>query len=528
MNYIFTNGRLLTCETPGAMVNASLLVADGRIRTIGSLEDCQHNSPGAYEIIDLQGNMVLPAFTDTHTHFTEYAKYHTQIDLIGCVSIAEIRSRLATYRHKNPALPHWILGGGWDKNSLDEPQYLNSRLLDEYFPDTPVALYSKDYHSRWCNSAALRETGIPDRQLDPPGGKIWRYDSGKPTGILSETASELVDSYIVPLSEEQTRQCLQETIREIHKLGLTTVHSMENETGAGILERYVRESHQIRVIRHFYSEQMLALAEAGKHSGDGDEWFRLGGLKLFADGALGSQTAAIFVPYPGSDNNRGILRLDADEMYRLAAEAADKGFYSVIHAIGDRAVSAVIKTFMRLKESHPDKSLLHRMEHVQSITLEDIPRLKQTGIRCAIQPVHLANDVDMIEKYWHSLREEAYCLKSLLDAGITLGFGSDAPIETINPFKGIYTAIERKSKLDPEAHTWFPEQRISVWEAIQAYTLDAAKLSGAEAHCGSIAPGKIADLIVLKDFTALPAEYWLEASSLLTMLDGRIVWREGI
>ena len=526
MSCIFTNGRLLTCEKPGELLDASLLVESGRIAEIGSLEDCRGTAQEACDVIDLKGNVLLPAFTDTHTHLTEFARQLVQIDLVGCVTIGEIRSRLEEYRHKNPVLPRWILGGGWDKNSLDQPQRLDRRLLDEFFPNVPVALQSKDYHSRWCNSAALRETGIDSLVYDPPGGKIFRDDTARPTGILSETASDMVDNHIVPLSEEQTLECLSRSVSCIHRTGLTCVHSMEAGPGAEILERYARESRQLRVVRHFYPGQLEALAAAGKRSGDGDEWYRLGGQKLFADGALGSQTGAIFAAYPDSYQNRGILRLDAEEMHPLVLDAAQKGFYSVIHAIGDRAVSAVIDAFLRLRESDPDPSLPHRVEHVQAIAAKDIPRLKSTGVHCAMQPVHLANDIDMIESYWPSLREEAYCFRSLLEAGITLGFGSDAPIETIDPCKGIYSAIERKNKLDPAAGSWFPGERVSVWEAIGAYTLGAAKLSGAQGWSGSLAKGKVADLIVLRDFTTLTPEYWLEASSLLTMVAGQPVYRE--
>ena len=526
MSYIFTNSRLITCETPGELLDASLLVETGRIAEIGSLEDCRRASKEPCEVIDLKGNVLLPAFTDTHTHFTELARQLVQIDLSGCVTIGEIRSRLEDYRKNNPLQPRWILGGGWDKNSLDQPQQLDRRLLDEFFPDVPVALQSKDYHSRWCNSAALRETGLDTQKTDPAGGKIFRDATGLPTGILVETASDMLETYIVPLSEEQTLKCLSQTVSGIHRMGLTTVHSMEAAPGAEILERFVRESRQLRVVRNFYPEQLAALEAGGKRSGDGDAWYRLGGLKLFADGALGSQTGAIFAAYSDSPQNMGILRLDAEEMHRLVLDAAQKGFYSVIHAIGDRAVSAVIDAFLRLRESDPGPSLLHRVEHVQAIAARDIPRLKQTGVRCAMQPVHLANDVDMIEAYWPSLREEAYCFRSLLDAGITLGLGSDAPIETIDPCKGIYSAIERKNKLDPRAESWLPGECISVWEAIQAYTLGAAKLSGSQGWSGSLAKGKIADLIVLRDFTTLSTEYWLEAASLLTMLAGQPVYRE--
>lgn len=528
MNYIFTNGRLLTCETQGELLKASLLVSNGRIRAIGSLNECQASASGSCEIIDLKGNILLPAFTDTHTHFTEYAKHHAQIDLLGCATIAGIRSRLEEYRQNHPDLPRWILGGGWDKNVLDEPGSLNRRLLDEFFPDVPTALCSKDYHSRWCNSAALKAAGITAASPDPAGGQIQKDSSGELSGILVETASEQLEQVIVPLSDAQTLDCLKRASRDIHKLGLVGVHSMEVPSGARVLEQFCLQSGLLRVCRHFYLEEFSTMRNSGLRTGSGNDWYRLGGLKLFADGSLGSQTGAIFGEYPHSQGNHGILRHSGDEIFELASQAAQSGFSCLVHAIGDRAVYTVIGALRRLKESNLSAPYPFRIEHVQSIRPQDIPLLKECGAYCALQPVHLANDIDMIEDHWRDIRHEAYSFRSILDAGIPVGFGTDAPIETISPFAGIYSALERRKNLDPREPAWLPEQRIGVFEALHAYTLGAARASDSQNFCGSLAPGKAADLIVLEDFTALPPEYWLEASSLLTMLDGLVVWRQGV
>ena len=528
MNYIFTNGRLLTCETPGAMLNASLLVAWGKIAAIGSLDECKRFSKEPFELIDLRGNMLLPAFTDTHTHFTEYAKNRTLIDLTGCASISEIRERLENYRRDNPELPRWILGGGWNKNIIDEPQYLNCQLLDELFPNTPTAIYSKDYHSRWCNSAALKAAGITVDSPDPAGGLIQRDHAGHPTGILVETASEGLEKFIEPLSDEQTFRCLEQAAREIHKLGLVSVHSMEVPAGARALEAFCSQSQLLRVCRHFYLDEFPYIRDSGQHTGSDDNWHRLGGLKLFADGSLGSQTGAIFGEYPHSKGNRGILRHSEEEIFALAKQAAEHGFSCLVHAIGDRAVFTVIQALLRLRQSGIKPPSPFRIEHLQSIRPQDIPLLKECGACCSLQPVHLANDVDMIEDHWRQIKHEAYSFRSILDAGIPVSFGSDAPIETISPFAGIYSAVERRKNLDPREPSWLSEQRISAHEAIYAYTLGAAKASEAEGWTGSLTPGKVADLIVLRDFTALPPDYWLEASALLTMLDGRIVFRDNI
>lgn len=480
------------------------------------------------DLIDLQGKALLPAFTDTHTHFTEYAKQKLQLDLAGVGSIAGIRERLEQYIQKNPKLPAWILGGGWDKNRTDAPQLINKDLLDEVFPHTPVALYSKDYHSRWCNSAALKAAGINASSPNPTGGVIQKDVSGEPTGILFETASEHLESLIVALSDDQTTICLEQASRDIHQLGLVSVHSMEVPLGAMVLEEFCSESRLLRVCRHFYLEELEAMIGSGKVSGSGDNWFRLGGLKLFADGSLGSQTAAIFGDYPHSNGNRGILRHSEEEIFDLASRAAKHGFSCAVHAIGDRAVYTVIQALQKLKDSGVKSPVAPRIEHVQSIRPQDIPLLKACGAYCSLQPVHLANDIDMLEDHWREMKHEAYSFRSILDACIPVGFGSDAPIETISPFSGIYSAVSRKKNLDPQEASWLPEQRIGVFEALFAYTLGAAQASATEDFTGSLTPGKAADLIVLEDFAKLPDEYWLEARSLLTMLDGRIVWRQGV
>ena len=526
MNLILHNAKIFPMEKVGESFIGSVLIEGDRISLIADLASCQAACRGKYELIDLQKKVLLPAFIDTHTHFSEYAKKRKQVDLSGLNSISEIRIRLEEFRRNNPVLPAWILGGGWDKNRLDYPEKFDKNLLDEFFPYTPVALFSKDYHSRCCNSAALKAAGINISSPDPQGGKICRDAQGEPTGILLETASELLEKHIIPLSNGETRKCMAETVPELHGFGLASLHSMEVPAGAQVLAEFCQNSHALRVCRHFYLDEFEAMAASGKKSGDGDDWYRLGGLKLFADGALGSQTAAMFDEYPNSNGNRGILRHSEEELLDLIEKAAQSGFATSVHALGDRAVFTTIKAFQKAKKW--DLPLPQRIEHVQSIRAEDVPELKNSGVFCAVQPVHLANDVELIERHWAQTKEQAYSFRSLLDAGITLGFGSDSPIESINPFWGIYTAITRKKALNPKEEPWLPEQRITVWEALHGYTLGAAAASSEAGLKGSIKPGKLADLIVIEDFTRLPDEYWLQARSLLTIVGGEILWRKGV
>lgn len=524
MNFIFTDGLIYPMDRPGVSPHRSLLVRDGRIALLGTLADCRA-AAGQAEVIDLRGKALLPAFTDTHTHFVELGKFRLQLNLAGCATLADVRERITKFRQEHPQPPAWILGGGWDINRLDQPAAVTKDLLDKFFPDLPVALYSKDYHSRWCNSLALKLAGIGAETPDPPGGKIQRDVSGQATGILSEAASDALEKFIQPPSVAEVEAAVMASLPEIHRLGLAGVHSMEPEANARILERVAQRDKTLRVCWHFPLDRLEGMLSEGRSSYSGDEWFRLGGVKIFADGALGSRTAAVFHPYPDSSGNLGILRHSAEELQAIGSQAASGGIALTVHAIGTRAVQTVIDTVLRLNQSFP--GLPHRIEHLQSILPEDLPRLKRSGAYCALQPIHLANDVDLIERHWAPIRDCAYVFRSVLDTGIPIGFGSDAPIESINPFLGIYSAIARKKGLDQTAESWQPTQSITAWEALRAYTLGAARGSLSQDSTGSLTPGKLADLTVLDDFSQAPAEFWLSAQARLTLVGGNIVWRDG-
>jgi len=483
-------------------------------------------APANTEVIDLQGKMLLPSFTDTHTHFVELAKQRLQLDLTGCGSIGEVIGRIDAFIQKTDPLPEWVLGGGWDLNRLADPGQINASLLDRFFPDTPVALFGKDYHSKWCNTKALQIAGLTQNSSDPSGGKLGRDATGKLTGILYETAAELLYPFEKPPGRDQISLALRETIPEIHRLGITAVHTMESRASYEILQELVLQNHGLRVCWHFPLEELQTMIADRRSSYSGDEWLKLGGVKIFADGSLGSQTAAIFTDYPSSPGNQGILRYSEEELYQLAAQAEAQGICTTIHAIGVRAVRTVINAYLRFHQAQQGQPCLRRIEHLQSIAPEDIPLLRQCGAWCALQPAHLANDIDLIETHWPQIRDQAYTFKSLQEEGIPFGFGSDAPIETINPFHGIYSAIARRKGFDPKAEAWFSGQCLGVWEALYAYTLGAAQGSDSQAYRGSITPGKAADLIALDDFTGLEPEFWLDARSRLTMLEGRIVWED--
>lgn len=521
MDYLFTNGFVFNTHKH-ALEEQSLLVSQDRISCIGSLDECKLAAKNAFETIDLQRRLLLPAFTDAHTHFVEYAKSRILVDLSQCASLDAMESYLIAYRDNLQWDTDWILGGSWDKNRLSEPRLLNRQFLDRIFPDKPVALMSKDYHSILLNSLALALAGINRHSPNPAGGLIERDSQGEATGVLSETAINLVLPKMVQAPDSEVVKAIIASVKDIYRVGLIGFHSMESSHSRDLMLQAQSAGTKFRLCWHFMLEDYEEAQREYRRSYESNEWFKPGGLKLFGDGSLGSQTAAMFEPY--ADGQKGILRHPASEMLALMQDAAEHGFASTVHAIGNRCVAQVIDCALQLKDLSQKHQLRQRIEHVQSIRAEDIPRLKESGLLASVQPLHLANDVPMIEKHWNSIQDEIYSFNSMLQNQIPLAFGSDAPIESINPFLGIHSAVYRQSAFDKK--TFRPEEAIYPLQAISAYSWGSALASCSEQQRGSLDTGKLADLIVIDDFRHQPADFWLTARSHLTMLNGEIVWAE--
>ncbi|PKN78241.1 MAG: hypothetical protein CVU48_08890 [Candidatus Cloacimonetes bacterium HGW-Cloacimonetes-1] len=522
MEYIFTNGTILTMD-PGTASPEAVLVRDNLIAEIGNLASCKAAAKKTAKIIDLKSKVLLPAFTDTHTHFVELSKRKVMVDLSSCQSLEDVRGYLLRYRETHAASCSWILGSGWNKNIYPDRQGLTKRFLDQIFPDIPVALQSKDYHSKWCNSLALKIAGLDEASINPFGGIIEKDKNGVPTGILYEKAAELIDPHVVMPDKELLKDAIRRTIEEVYSLGLCGIHSMEPDHSWSLLSEVSNEGSSFRFCWHFPLDDLDSMIQKGVKSYTGDERLKMGGVKIFADGALGSQTAWMFDPFSNSATNTGVMRYTDAQLLEIATKAASHGIAVTIHAIGNRCVHQVLSTIFKINTLYPSSGLMHRIEHVQSIRKQDYSLLQASRAYCALQPVHLSNDIPLIEAYWNNITEQAYPFHDLLQLDIPYGFGSDVPIETINPFLGIYTALERKHALNQYRPSWMPKQKIDLASTLYGYTLGAAQGSCSEAVRGSITKGKLADLMVLEDFFELPNEYWLKAKSLLTMVDGKIV-----
>jgi predicted amidohydrolase YtcJ len=458
----------------------------------------------------------------------EYALRLSRIDLSGIVSRTAAIGRVA--KRVPIAKPgEWLLGGGWDRNIWDDPSFPTKEDLDSVAPHNPVALDSKDGHSLWVNSLALARAGITAETPSPAGGEIERQPgTGEPTGILKENAEDLVEKVIEKPSLEAIQAALKVAMAHAHRVGLTGIHDCEDELAfAAFQELSSKGELDLRVLTHIPMKNLDAAIGLGLRTGLGNEKLRVGGVKIFADGSLGSRTAAMLAPYQDEPLNLGIAVTGKEEMRELVSKASRAGVNAAIHAIGDRANRDVLDVLEESRQAGDGAGLRHRIEHAQLLHPADIPRLAKLGVIASMQPIHATSDMEIVERHWGEERARgAYAWRSLLDAGTILAFGSDCPVETLDPLAGIHAAVtRRRADGSPGPKGWHPEERITVEDTVRAYTLGAAYASGEEREKGSITPGKLADLVVVsQDIFAVAPMAILETEVEATILDGQFVY----
>ena len=498
-----------------------------RIAAIGSADELRDGLDDGERAIDLGGQTVIPGLTDAHVHFVQFSLRLMQPDIYELPSLEETLGRIAD--HVATLEPgQWLYGGGWNCNLWGDGTFPHRHDLDRVAPNNPVALASKDGHSLWVNSRALTLAGITAQTPDPPGGCIRRDPAGEPTGILHENAMAPVYKIIPrPTLEEQIAAC-RRGLQAAHRVGLTGIHDCEGSEALAVFQELHRRGElSMRVLMHIPAEELDAAIALGIRDGLGDDWLRLGGVKAFADGSLGSRSAWMLEPYEGERSNRGIPTMTATELRDLAGKANRAGLSVAIHAIGDAANRAVIDAIAAARQGAPPW-LRNRIEHVQLLHPDDLPRLGELGIVASMQPIHATADIDIAERHWGARSATAYAWRSLLDTGATLAFGSDAPVENISPLLGIHAAAtRRRADGSPGPDGWHPEQRISVVEAIRAYTLGAAYAAGMESSLGSLSPGKLADLVVLdRDILKVAPMEIADIQVINTMVGGQFIKSE--
>ena len=530
---LILNARIYT-QNPAQPWAEAALALDGRFVAVGENHAVQAMARPSVPKIDLGRALVLPGFCDAHIHFYDMAWRRGQIALYEAKSLDDMLARVAQYAAGLPS-DAWVLGYGWNESLWPEPRFPTRRDLDAVSGGRPALIWRTDLHAAVANSPALAAANINAATPNPRSGVIDRDEQGQPTGVLRELAINLVRRVIPPLSETQAAANLQAVAADLHKLGIVAVHDQrmkdDVKEGPQALRLYTRLSARgelpLRVVCNVEAAHLDHLIALGLQSGFGNEWVRLGHIKLFADGSLGARTAWMLDPYEGQPDNRGMHLTPPDEVMRVIQKAHRHGLAISIHAIGDRANREVLDIFEETLAAGSDAPPLipHRIEHVQTIQPQDQPRLASMGITASMQPIHCTDDIPNTDRLWGERGRNAYVFRTLLDMGTTLVFGSDAPVASPNPWWGIHAAVTRQRRDGTPARGWRPEQRISAAEAVRAYTLGAAEAVG-QAHCqGRIAAGYLADFIVLdRDiFTCDPAAI-PETKVKMTVIGGRVVF----
>lgn len=535
---LFTGGPVYTADPAGPSWVTAVAVRDGRILAAGAAADLAEWAGPHTEVVDLAGKLLLPGFTESHIHFIELAERAAQIDATNALSAHEVAGMVdaALARRRHEASGGWVRGGGWNANIWTDGSRPHRRILDASAPDTPVALDSKELHAVWVNSAALRRAGIDAVTPDVMGGVIERDPDGQPTGVLRENAAELVDRVLPQPTLAATTAAVRAAMPGMWQTGIVALHNANDACDGLAFRTYqaLRAAGELglRVLQQIPVCNLRHAVSLGLRSGLGDAWLRVGGIKMFADGALGSRTASMLQPYRGEPDNWGVPTTDPEEMLELALQAAAAGLSLTIHAIGDRAnrdVLNVLAEVRRQEAAQPQRPhLRHRIEHVQVIHPADLPRLAQLDVLASVQPIHATSDMLIVDRFWGPDRAPgAYAFRSLLDSGAHLVFGSDGPIEPHAPLIGIHAAVtRRRDDGTPGPEGWQGQERITVAEAVDAYTYWPAYAAGEESYRGSITAGKVADLVLLAAniFETDPMTI-RDTPVAMTVLDGKVVWR---
>lgn len=539
-NLILSNACVYTVD-PRVPWAEAVALRDGLILAVGPSDAILSLRGPDTDCLDLGGRLVLPGLCDAHIHLYEWSLNQQQLDFATTKSKVEMLDMIA--RAVAQAEPDvWITGRNWNESWWGDLDFPTAADLDTVTgPDHPVLFWRSDCHIGLANSTALRAAGITAQTEAPAGGVIDRDPTGNPTGILREQAAGLVAKLVPEPSDRELDALLQSAIQRLHRLGVTAVHDTrikDGSEGPRMLAAYQRLRRRgqlrLRVNSNIAAHQISEIAALGVQAGFGDDLLRLGHIKVFADGSLGSRTAWMLEPFakttPDEPANLGVCVTPPDQMAAEFRRAAELGFPITVHAIGDRANRVVLDIFEELAYSTPPLPFPHRIEHVQTIDPADLPRLARLDITASVQPLHAPDDRDVADRFLTERTGFTYAFRSLLDAGTRLAFGSDAPVANPNPWWGIYAAVCRQ-RADSNRAPWHPEQAVTLPEAIHAYTMGAAEAGGWARAIGSITPGKRGDLIVLdRDIIALAEHPKLrpriaDATVLLTVFDGDIVYR---
>lgn len=471
------------------------VVVDGTIAFVGAERDV--SPPSGATILDAGGRLVLPGLIDAHAHLLGTGAAMRSVDLKGAKSASEAASRIGE-RARSASPGEWIRGAGWDQHDWAGGVFPHRRDLDRVAPGVPVALNHTSGHCLWVNSAALNAAGITANTTAPTGGTIDVDDAGEPTGVLRDTAARLITDIAPNPTRTERIAALGDAVRHAHALGITGAHAMD--VGRGELQAFygLRDSGSLTLRTRVYlsASRLDEWFDRNIATGDGDAVLRIGGVKFFSDGALGSLTAWMAEPYTDSDNS-GFPLQPVEDLEQDVRRCLGGGVATAIHAIGDRANHEVLNIYERARGLQP--ALPRRVEHAQLLSDQDLPRFAALGVSASVQPIHATQDMAKVDRHWVGRAQGAYRFASLLRSGANVAFGSDTPVETMDPIAGIHAAVTRRNAAGRPEGGWYPAERISVDQAILAYTFGAAAAVGDDATLGRIAPGYHGDFVVLSN-----------------------------
>jgi len=522
---VILNAKVRTMDRAKPSAEA-VAVAGSKIVAVGTNAEIRAVAGTNTKTIDAKGKLVIPGFNDSHVHFLEGGFQLSAVDLRDAKSPEEFVRRIKDFAAKLPK-GRWILGGKWDHENWTPNNLPTRQMIDSVTPDNPVFIDRLDGHMALANSLALKLASVTKDTKDVEGGLIVRDAGGNPTGVLKDAAMSYVNKVIPESSFEQKLEAAQAATDYAASLGVTSVQDMSAGKDVGVYQELARQGKlKTRVYAVSPLPDWERLGKTGVRAAFGDEMLRIGGLKGYSDGSLGSTTAWFFEPYLDDPKSTGLPADEIPKMYENVSNADKAGLQIMIHAIGDKANDAVISAFERVARENGSRDRRFRVEHAQHLRIEDIKRFGAAKIVASMQPFHLIDDGRWAYKRLDEKRlKGTYAFRTFLDSGASLAFGTDWAVAPLNPILGIYAAVTRRTLDDKNPNGWLPEQKISVEETVRAYTSGSAYAEFQENSKGTITVGKLADFVILSDdiFTLNPNDI-RQTKVLTTVMDGKIIY----
>ena len=521
---LFEGGTVVAGAAQTPQANWSVVTANGAIVAAGPADSIRAAHPNA-RVIDVRGTTVMPGLTDAHGHLYGLGLSLDTVNVIGAASFDEVIAKVRE-RAQRAAADEWILGRGWDQNRWPGKQFPTAAPLDAAISDHPVWLRRVDGHAGVANSAAMRAAGVTAETHDPDGGRILRDDAGNPTGVFIDAAQTLIDSKVPAPSPELRKARLLAAAQRIAENGLTEMHDAGADASTIAAIQQLIDEHKFPIRVYLMLTDDAALLDswfAHKPLIDYGGHLTVRAVKMYADGALGSRGASLLAPYTDDPSNTGLLLSKPEHMLAVARRARAAGYQANTHAIGDHGVRNVIDAYEQAGATPADR---FRIEHLQVVAPSDFPRLAQPGIIASMQPTHATSDMPWAEDRLGPERiKGAYAWRTVFRSGARLALGSDFPVEDVNPFFGIYSAVTRQNQQGTPAGGWYPDQKLTLPEAIRGFTSDAAYAAFEESSRGTIEPGKLADLTIVEgDLYAAPPSQLFATKVRYTVVGGEVAF----